>query len=1020
MQQRSWIWAAALLVAAGSASAQQATRRAYIVQLDELPVAGYAGQVQGYAATKPAAGQKLNMRASQVQAYIGYLDSKQKSALSSLGSVAVTRSYRVAFPGFAAKLTDAEVSTLLATPGVRAVTADTPRRMDTSRTPAFLGLSTPGGVWSTGIKGENVIIGMVDSGISPENPSFSDKVDATGTPVSAQAAGTVVYPAISLARPWGGSCQTGPGFAAADCNNKLIGARYYISGLLAAGYHPKDTEFVSPRDGGGHGSHTASTAGGNSGVQAKVNGSFAGVVSGMAPRARIAAYKVCWEFVESTDGLATCMPSDSVAAIDDAVADGVDVINFSISGTRTNYLDPVEVAFFFAADAGVFVAASAGNSGPANTVAHMSPWLTTVAASTHDRLNGATLTLGNGATYTGASLQPAGLPNLPLILSTDAGLPGADAGALRLCYAAVDNGGVPVLDPDKVKDRIVVCDRGSNARVNKSLAVRDAGGLGMVLLNTSPNTLNDDAHFVPTIHLAHTDRTAVRTYAGAAATTPTASLSPSINLPGVVAPVMASFSSRGPSLANPNILKPDITAPGVNVLAAVTFVPGTAAEQAAVVGGTYPAPEFNFYDGTSMSSPHIAGIAALMKQLHPGWSPAAIKSALMTTTTGVKLANGIADLDRFGYGAGHVNPNGATGVDLVYDAGTPDYLAFLCGLGLLNPSGSTCATFGFLAPWNLNLASLTSEVVGRQTLWRTVTNAGSSPRTYTATVSTPGFNTTVTPSTLSLAPGQQGTFSVTTQRTSAAVGAWVFGNLRWDDGTRAVVSPLTLKPLSMATPAEVDDNRVRANKAFTVATGYDGSMGKNTIGLVPATRFVNTVASNARVCNAVTVPAGAQWLRVALFDRDTTGLGADDLDLEVYNGAGTLVGSSGGTTAEELVMLKSPGAGTYQLCTVGYAPKGGSSTYTLSAWVGTAASALANSLKVVTPSTVVTGGTGTVSLVWAVPAGNRYFSTVQFTDGSGTQVGQTALFIDGVSPTVPLVAATAARTEFKAFDKAQR
>jgi len=1021
MNKTPWIWATALLLAAGAASAQQAPRKSYIVQLDELPVAGYSGKVQGYAATKPTAGQKLNMRAAHVQAYIGYLNNRQAAVLSGLGSVPVTHRYRVAFPGFTAKLTDAEVLQLRSTAGVRAVSPDAMLRPETSRTPGFLGLTAPGGLWANGVKGENVIIGVIDTGISPENPAFSDKVDGTGKPVPAQQAGTVVYAPITNARPWAGTCQTGDGFRAADCNNKLIGARAYSAGLAGAGYTKTPTEFNSPRDGDGHGSHTASTAGGNQGVDAVVAGQVVGAISGMAPRARVAAYKVCWHFVESTDGLGTCMSSDSVAAIDDAVADGVDVLNFSISGTRTDYLDSVEVAFLFAADAGVFVAASAGNSGPGNTVAHMSPWLTTVAASTHDRLLAADAVLG-GTVYNGPSLQTTGLGSAAspraLILSTDAGLAGADATAVRLCFAAADNGGVAVLDPAKVAGKIVVCDRGTNARVNKSLAVRDAGGVGMVLLNTSSNTLNDDAHFVPSVHLSHTVRTAVRTYA--ATGTGTGYFGPGALVAGVVAPVMASFSSRGPSLASTSILKPDITAPGVGVLAAVTYVPPDAAAQAAVVGGAYPAAQYDFYQGTSMSSPHIAGLAAALKQSHPTWSPAAIKSALMTTTTGVKLSNGAPDTDRFGYGAGHVNPNAANAVGLVYDAGFPDYLAFLCGQGLLNPSGATCNAFGFLAPWNLNLPSLTAEVVGEQTLWRTVTNVGASAATYNASVTMPGFTTTVSPASLTLAPGQQATFSVTARRTTAAIGTWAFGNLDWTDGSQTVRSPLTFKPLYVAAPAQIDDTLVRASRRFTIATGYDGTMRNSTIGLVPAQRTAATVASNQANCaTKVTVPAGAQWLRVALYDRDSTGLGADDLDLRVLNAAGNLVGSSGGPTANELVMLSSPAAGTYTVCVDGYAPKGGSSNYTLSTWVGAAGNGIASALRVITPTTVVTAGTGTVSFAWSVPAGNRYYTTVQYLDGAGTQTNQTGLMIDGVSAVAPIVT-NGGNTEIKAMLKAAR
>ena len=398
---------------------------------------------------------------------------------------------------------------------------------------------------NSGGAGEGIIVGMVDSGIWPENPSFSDR-DADGKLVYQQLPG------------WHGKCVPGEFFTASNCNQKLISARWYGAGFGGeAGVKAElPYEIWSARDVDGHGSHTSSTAAGNFGVTAIANGNNLGQVSGMAPRARIATYKVCWGIAPEGG----CFPSDSVAAIDQAVADGVDVINFSISGSTTSFLDPVEVAFLFAADAGVFVAASAGNSGPrASTVAHNSPWLTTVAAGTKDRIYQAIATLGNGAQYVGVGLGAA-VPSSPLILSTGAGVSGADATAARLCFSA-EWAGAQVLDPAKVAGKIVVCDRGTNDRVDKSKAVLEAGGVGMILLNTSPNTLNADLHSVPTVHLQDTYRPAILAYG--ATPSPTASLGAGTLVPAV-APTVASFSSRGPASAGGgDLLKPDIMAPGV-------------------------------------------------------------------------------------------------------------------------------------------------------------------------------------------------------------------------------------------------------------------------------------------------------------------------------------------------------------------------------------------------------------------------------------------------------------------------
>ena len=248
-----------------------------------------------------------------------------------------------------------------------------------------------------------------------------------------------------------------------------------------------------------------------------------------------------------------------MAAIDQAVADGVDVINYSISGTRTNFRDPVEIAFLFTADAGVFVAASAGNSGPASsTVAHPGPWLTTVAAGTHNRDGAGSVTLGNGMTYEGASVATAVGP-APLVDSTAVGLPGADPSAVALCFAAVDNGGVAVLDPEKVGGKIVVCDRGVTARVNKSLAVQEAGGVGMILVNPSANSINADFHFVPTVHLQNTDRAAVKAYAATAGAM--ATINQATIVYNAAAPFTASFSSR--TAPTPTVLPARSSTPAI-------------------------------------------------------------------------------------------------------------------------------------------------------------------------------------------------------------------------------------------------------------------------------------------------------------------------------------------------------------------------------------------------------------------------------------------------------------------------
>ncbi|HYZ19274.1 MAG TPA: S8 family serine peptidase, partial [Gaiellaceae bacterium] len=420
--------------------------------------------------------------------------------------------YRYAFNGFAAEMTRGQVRAAKADPSVLTVEKAQEVTMDTATTPTFLGLTDPNtGLWTPprNIKGENVVIGVVDSGVWPESKSFSDR-DASGQ--------LIYHPNPGI---WHGrKCHPGEAWNASMCNQKLIGAQFFCQARGCDGV--LEHEFLSPRDYNGHGTHTASTAGGNQNVATTGAAELFGHVNGIAPRARIAAYKVCWDNGAGGCGANT---GDSVAAIDQAVADGVDVINYSISGTSTNYLDAVEVAYLFAADAGVFVATSAGNSGPtASTVAHISPWLASVAAGTHNRNGVSSVTLGNGATINGASLTPGAGP-APFVHSTAVGLPGAPADRLRQCFSASANGGTPLLDPAQVAGKIVLCERGgsadSNARVDKSAAVREAGGVGVVIANVAANSLNADLHSLPTVHVAHTEFLGLAAYAATAGATAT-------------------------------------------------------------------------------------------------------------------------------------------------------------------------------------------------------------------------------------------------------------------------------------------------------------------------------------------------------------------------------------------------------------------------------------------------------------------------------------------------------------------
>ena len=931
------------------AAKSKRVNNAYIVQMAERPVSAYTGGINGYPATKPGRGRKIDPNDPQVSRYLGYLASRQDAALAGVGGKKLYN-YGYVFNGFAAELTPAQAQKLAQQPGVLAVTKDEIRQVDTSSTPSFLGLNAPGGIW-TSSKGENVIIGIVDTGAWPEHPSFSDRTGSNGNGTQD---GKLSYQQIP---GWNGKCTPGDAFTGSDCNQKLIGARYFNAGFGGnAGIKAQfPFDYNSPRDHDGHGTHTATTAGGNQNVPTSGEAAVFGSISGIAPRARIAAYKVCWG--GSAGG---CAGVDSVAAIDQAVADGVDVINFSISGTSTNFRDPVEIAWLNAADMGVFVAASAGNSGPASsTVAHPSPWITTVAAGTHNRKGEGNVTIGS-VTYTGVSVAARAVGPLPTINAYEAGLAGVSSSAAALCFSAGDNGGVPVLDPVKVAGKVVVCDRGVNARVNKSQAVKDAGGLGMVLLNTSVNSsLDADFHAVPTVHLPVANRPAIQ---AAAATATAATISAAQIVYTAPAPFTAAFSSRGPLRAGiGDLLKPDLIAPGASILAGVA-PPGNNGRL------------FNIYSGTSMSSPHVAGLAALLKQLHPDWSPMAIKSALMTTGGDVLDGLNTNPLLIFRQGAGHVQPNRAMNPGLVFDSGYNDWLGFLCGTQL--PT-SFCTSTGVpvLDPSNLNVASIAiGDMAGTQTVKRRVTNVGGNPATYLASYTgMAGFTVAVNPATLQVAAGQTKDFEVTFTRTSAGLNSYAGGQFTLSDGIHTVRVPMVVRPVALAAPAQ-------ASGGYNVTFGYTGAFTATARGLVPAATAAGSVALGGAVDFPITLPAGLSYARFSLFDADVSQ--ASDIDLEVYNPAGTLVGASGGATSAEEVNLLNPAAGTYTVRAVGFAVPVGSANFTLFSWaLGTTP---AGNMTVTAPANAVIGQTGAIGISTSgLAAGTRYLGSVVYGGAAG-------------------------------------
>jgi subtilisin family serine protease len=1029
------ITAAVALCLAGLALSAQAdgVRRPYIVQLADKPVASYNGEISGLPATQPAPGNRLDIDTSEVHLYSDYLGQKQAVVRATIADAPITYQYSVVLNGFAALLTDDEVRALQARSDVVQVTPDTPRQLTTTYTAHFLGLDKDDGLWAKvggkGMAGENVIIGVVDGGVWPENPAYADRVDSNGKPTFDNSA-SLNYSAPPSA--WKGNCQTGEGFTVANCNNKLIGAQYFDATYRSLPqYTTHWSEFRSPRDSiggnlghGGHGTHTSSTAGGNAGPEAIVGGIDLGPVSGMAPRARIAMYKVCWSYNDATDATGaknSCFTGDSVAAIEKAVVDGVNVINFSIGG-GSSVTDPVEQAFLHASNAGVFVSASAGNDGPVASVAHISPWQATVAASTHNRELQADVILATGARYTGASMNAQPLPQVPIITAESAAVAGADAGAVTLCYSASSNGGVAVLDPAKVRGKIVTCTRGTNARVDKSLAVYQAGGVGMVEIDNGSG-LVAEVHSVPTVHVTAADGALIKAYAQS----PEAQASMTKFVVGtsrVPAPVIAAFSSRGPNAYDANLMKPDLAAPGVDVIAGVT-PELTQAQRADVVNGTLPPTNaWASYQGTSMAAPHVAGVAALLHQAHPTWTPAMIKSALMTTGTQT-FADAITSGDTrgilpFAQGSGNINPNGANDPGLVYNATQADYQKYQCGLG-----ASTSCAGGTIASYNLNMPSIAvGNVLGTVQVTRSVTNVGGTAATYNSSISVPGFTASVSPASLTIAPNETKSFTVTLTRGSAADNVWQYGAMRWTDGTHVVRSPVVArsgKPL--IAPALIKSTKATASKAMSISTGFTGTLKSVIGGLKEISRTdlsveqadqnqVGTLADVGAACRAgtrgvravpVTVPANSLRAQFELFDRDVAGdASSQDLDMALLNPAGTVVGYSGNGGSNEGIALDAPAAGTYTLCIVGYqAASNGISSFTLSSAVVTSADKGGN-FKALLPAKIYAGSTASISASWSgLASGKRYLGALELLDASGAPATVTTFLVETNNP-IPL------------------
>ncbi|XP_042945551.1 subtilisin-like protease SBT2.4 isoform X2 [Carya illinoinensis] len=747
------------------------------------------------------------------------VDSHDQLLLSTLetGSYKRLCSFKHIVNGFAVHTTPSQARKLKNAPGVKLMERDRGAKLMTTYTPQFLGLPE---VWTQegGDRnaGEGIVIGFVDTGINPFHPSFLND------PLS---------PFKSNISGFSGACETGPRFPASSCNGKIVSAKFFSAGAEAIATLNTSVDFLSPFDAVGHGSHVASIAAGNSGVPVVVNDFFYGRASGMAPRARIAVYKAVYPTVATL--------TDVVLAIDQATQDGVDILTLSVGPDETpevtpTFLNVLDIFLLFARRAGVFVVQAAGNRGPdPSTVISYSPWAVGVAASGTDRTYPSSLLLGNGQKVGGVGLSGptfgGGLFKYKLVLAKDAV---KINGRFPRTPPYVEECQYPeALDRKIVQGRVVICtfSAGFFNEISTLTAIintaRTLGFMGFILAaNPSygdfiaePIPFAVPGIMIPSIADAqiisqYYEQQTHRDERGFVKFGARASI-----VDGRVAsfkkkaPVVSRFSSRGPDLIDINktpadVLKPDILAPGHQVWAAWSPM--------SVLDPILTGYNFALLSGTSMAAPHIAGIAALIKQHNPLWTPSMIASAMSTTATkydinGERIMAEGYDISSlypstpFDFGAGLVTPTCAMDPGLVLSSGYDDYISFLCSLPGIDPVtiknffGEVC-NHSFSHPANLNLPSVTvSALAGTRSVQRTVKNVGLRPETYLCSVLPPnGTVVSLSPLWFDIAP--EGTQDLNIQiNVTKAKNDFSFGEIVLMGSSNHIVRiPLSVLPIS--------------------------------------------------------------------------------------------------------------------------------------------------------------------------------------------------------------------------------
>jgi len=767
----------------------------WIVQLEEPSLATYEGGIAGLEATSPevTGAPQLDVNTPEARAYLAHVqdghDEFAHRAERALGrDVALEREYHTVLNAVAVEAEPAEAARLVDLPGVAAVYPETIRELATDVSHETIGSPS---IWNgdtgtdVGTRGEGVLVGVLDSGINPDHPSFA-AVDGDG---------------YQHENPLGegrylGVCDPGNTQQPNEsiCNDKLVGAWAF------------DYRSLSAIDSDGHGTHTAATAVGNvhEATFPVGDSTFTRIVSGVAPRANLVTYRVC---------VADCPITAILAGIDQAVTDGVDVLNYSISGSDDPWNDPVELAFLEATNAGVFVAAAAGNNGPeASTVAHTGPWVTAVAATTTSRVFAQTLDVTEPDAPDGltgvAAVPGAGGPGVtepieaPIV---DAGT--VDAGNERACSP---------LPTGAFDGAIALIERGTCSFDQKVEHAAAAGADAVVVTNTAggpPTTMGGLAGTtIPAVMIDRTDGHALRAFLADTTGPVLVRLNPETELVTDTdwANVVADFSSRGPSRFD--LVAPTLAAPGVNILAA----------------GAGGADRYEVMQGTSMASPHVAGAGALMTALHADWSPTQIRSALASSADPQALVagNGMTDAGIFEQGAGLMDLNAAARAGLVLDETYANFLA-------ADPAPSVGGD-----PRTLNLPALVdSDCAGSCTWTRTVTNVADTTATYTARVDTPnGLNVTVSPATITLEPGQSRTVEFVAEVVDLPAREWTTASVSWStssthaSGVDIAETRFPVAVIPAAAQLTVEPGRIIGEQAPGTRTEHTVTIG-NTGGL---------------------------------------------------------------------------------------------------------------------------------------------------------------------------------------------